>query len=151
MQRGKEFIEPRPMDWGTNLTMIGAIRRDGWLALGTIWGAANKENFTAWVKERLAPKLRPGDIVVMDNLRAHKDLRVEQAVRARGGSLVFLPPYSPDLNPIEPAWALIKKRLKAVAPRTPSILRHAALNARHVVKRRHCSGFYRRAGYHQLN
>ena len=97
------MIEPRPMNWGDDLTMVGAIRVDRWLALGTYWGAMNRERFVTWVRRRLVPKLRRGDVVVLDNLPAHKAREVEVLVTAAGARLIYLPPYSHDLNPIEPA------------------------------------------------
>ena len=68
VQRGEEYVEPQPMNWGNNLTLIGAIRCDRWLTLSTKWRAVTKVTFVAWVRDRLAPKLRRGDIVLMDNL-----------------------------------------------------------------------------------
>jgi len=149
--RGNEYIEPRPMNWGTNLTMIGAIRLDRWLTMGTLWGATNKDNFTDWVRRCLVPKLRCGDIVVMDNLKAHKDPRVADLIEAHGASVKYLPPYSPDLNPIESGWALIKKRIRAVAPREKHALRRAARHARHVIKPHHCHNWFDYAGFHPHN
>jgi hypothetical protein len=78
------------------------------LTLSTDWEAATAERFVTWVQTRLAPKLRVGDVVVMDNLAAHKDPRVRNLIAHCGATLAFLPPYSYDLNPIESAWALIK-------------------------------------------
>jgi hypothetical protein len=72
VRKGQVVVEPRPMNWGNNLTMIGAMRGDRWLTLGTAWQTANADRFVRWVECRLAPKLRPGDIVLLDNRRAHK-------------------------------------------------------------------------------
>jgi hypothetical protein len=105
VKRGEVVVDPRPMNWGNNLTMIGAIRADRWLTMSTDWQAANAERFVVWVERRLVPKLREGDIVIMDNLGAHKDARVRQLIDQCGATLQFLPPYSYDLNPIESAWA----------------------------------------------
>jgi transposase len=147
VQKGTEHVEPRPMNWGNNLTLIGAIDQQGWVALGTQWTAATSESFVAWVRDRLAPKLRAGDIVVLDNLRAHHDPRVRRIIQARGARVRFLPPYSYDYNPIESAWALLKKRIRAFAPRTGAALRRVARAARHVVKPHHCRQWYAHAGY----
>ena len=87
-----------------NLTLIGAIRQRGWVTLGTQWTAATAQSFVTWVRRRLAPCLQPGDVVVLDNLRAHKDPRVRRIIVSRGARVRFLPPYSYDLNPIEAAW-----------------------------------------------
>ena len=133
------MVEPRPMNWGNNLTMIGAIRADRWVTLGTEWQAANAERFVGWVECRLAPKLRAGDIVVLDNLRAHKDPRVRRVIEHRGATVQFLPPYSYDFNPIESAWALMKKHIRAIAPRTGAALRATAQRAWRVIRPEHCS------------
>ena len=118
LPRGAELIEPRPMNWGDNLTMVGAMRDRGWVTMATGWDAVNTARFVAWVRRRLVPRLRRGDIVVLDNLAAHKARAVRDLVEHAGATLRFLPPYSYDLNPIESAWALIKKRIRAIAPRT---------------------------------
>ena len=145
--RGEEYVESRPMNWGDNLTMIGAVRLGGWVTLGTQWGAANRTTFVRWTRDRLAPQLRRGDIVVLDNLPAHKAPAVREIVRARGATVKFLPPYSHDFNPIESAWALVKKDIKLFAPRTAYALRRVARAARHVVSAHHCRQFFAHAGY----
>ena len=145
--RGEIVVEPRPVNWGANLTMVGAIRVDGWLTLSTGWDAMTAERFVAWVTHQLVPRLRVGDIVIMDNLRAHKDARVGPAIAQAGATLVFLPPYSYDLNPIEPAWGLIKKRIRTLAPRTAATLRAAARHAWRVIRPDHCDSWFAHAGY----
>ncbi len=147
VRRGEEYVEARPMNWGTNLTLIGAMRQDQWVTLATRWTAVTKVTFTDWVRARLAPRLRRGDVVVLDNLRAHTDPHVRTLIEARGATLRFLPPYSYDFNPIEAAWALIKKRLRTDAPRTSAALRRAAQAARHVVRPHHCRQWFAHAGY----
>jgi transposase len=145
--RGTELIEPRPRNWGDNLTLVGAIRMDRWLTLATAWGAMTTPRFIAWVRRRLIRTLRPGDVVLLDNLAAHKAPAVRRLIEAAGASLRFLPPYSCDFNPIESAWALIKKRIRAVAPRTGASLRITAQRARAVVRPRHCRNWFAHAGY----
>jgi transposase len=147
VMRGEEFVEPRPMNWGDNLTLIGAVRSSGWVTLGTRWGATTKVTFTAWVRDRLAPKLRRGDIVLLDNLKAHKAPAVRAFIEARGATLKFLPPYSHDFNPIEPVWALVKKDIRMFAPRSADALRRVARAARYVVRPDHCQRFFAHAGY----
>lgn len=109
VRRGQEYVERRPMNWGDNLTLIGAIRRTGWVTLNTKWRAVNTAFFVDWVRRRLAPRLRPHDVVLLDHLKAHRDPAVRRLIEARGATLRYLPPYSHDFNPIEAAWALIKK------------------------------------------
>jgi len=150
MLRGEELVEPRPRNWGDNLTMIGAMRLTGWVTMGTFWRAANRQRFVDWVRRRLAPKLCRGDVVVLDNLGAHQDPRVGEIIAARGASLRALPPYGHDLNPIEPGWALIKKRIRAAAPRSGPALRRTAQHACHAIRPRHCRNWFAHAGYRQL-
>jgi transposase len=145
--RGSVLVEPRPRNWGDNLTLVGAMRVDRWLTLSTKWGAMNTPRFIDWVQHRLVPRLRRRDIVVLDNLAAHKARRVRMLVEQAGATVRFLPPYSHDFNPIEAAWALIKKRIRAVAPRTGTDLRRTAQRAGRVVRPRHCQNWCTHAGY----
>lgn len=145
--RGTELIDPKPMNWGDNLTMIGAIRRRGWVTMSTEFKAANKERFAKWFLRRLLPKLKRGETVVMDNVGAHRNPSMVEAAARRGIEVLYLPPYSPDFNPIESAWALVKKRIRAVAPRTPRALRRVAHRGRRAVKPLHCERWIEHAGY----
>ena len=120
VKRGTEFIDPVLMHEGKTLTLIGAIRLHGWVVLRTMFATANAERFVAWLTTHLLPRLQAGDVVVMDNLRAHHDPRVVSRCRARGVRLLYLPPYSPDLNPIEAGWALQKQHLRKYVPRSPT-------------------------------
>ena len=106
------------MNWGDNVTLIGAIRRAGWVTLNTKCRAVNTPFFVEWVRRRSAPRLRPHDVVLLDNLKAHRDPAVRRLIEARGATLLYLPPYSPDFNPIEPAWGLVKRPIRTHAPRT---------------------------------
>ena len=145
--RGREYVEAPPTNWGDNLTLIGAVRVDGWVTLGTCWRAMKTATFNRWVETHLAPRLRRGDIVLLDNLRAHKSPRAQRVIESRGASIRFLPPYSYDYNPIEAAWGLIKKRIRTHAPRSAGALRRTACAARHVVRPHHCREWFRHAGY----
>ena len=147
LPRGTVLVEPRPMNWGDNLTLIGAIRVDRWLNLNTYWGAMNTARFVEWIHDRLVPRLRRGDVVVLDNLPAHKARAVRALVEAAGATLRFLPPYSHDFNPIEPGWSLIKKRIRAIAPRSGATLRATAQRTYRVVRPRHCLNWFAHAGY----
>lgn len=135
------------MNWGDNLTLVGAMRVDRWLTLATSWGAMTRVRFVAWVRRHLVRRLRRGDIVLMDNLAAHKTRQVRELIEAVGATVRYLPPYSHDYNPIEAAWALMKKRIKTVAPRTGATLRSTAQRAWRVVRPRHCAGWFAHAGY----
>lgn len=147
VQRGQEYVEARPMNWGDNLTMVGAIRRDGWLTLSTKWRSMTKARFIEWVRCGLGPRLRPRDVVLLDNLQAHKAPEVRALIEQRGATVRYLPPYSHDFNPIEPAWALVKKRIRTHAPRTALALRRVARAARYVVRPHHCRQWFAHAGY----
>jgi transposase len=100
--------------WKTS-TFIGALRCDGLVAPSVFDGPINGELFLAYVQQVLVPTLRPDDIVTMDNLRSHKVAGVREAIEATGATLMFIPPYSPDLNPIEMAFAKLKALLRARA------------------------------------
>jgi len=147
VQRGTELVEPRPRNWGDNLTMIGALRASGWVTMSTWWHATTAERFVTWVRRRLCPKLSAGDVVVMDNLAAHKAPRVEPLIVACGATVHYLPPYGHDLNPIEPGWGFIKKRLRGTAARTGRVLRRAAQRASRAIRPRHCQHWFAHAGY----
>lgn len=107
--------------WHTT-TFLAGLRADGIVAPFVIGQAMNGCIFRTWVERVLAPELRPGDVVVMDNLGSHKVAGVRQAIEARGATLLYLPPYSPDLNPIEQLFAKLKALLRAAAERSRDAL-----------------------------
>jgi len=107
------------------LTILGAISTRGMIATMTVEAATDREIFLAYLDEVLCPKLRPGDVVVMDNLSSHKVQGVRERIEAAGAQLLYLPPYSPDLNPIEKAWAKLKQLLRAAKARTKEALDQA--------------------------
>lgn len=104
-------------NWCT-MTMIGAIALDGWRGFATVDAATDGDVFHAFVEQQLVPRLRRGDLVVMDNLQAHKRPDTVAAIRAVGADVLFLPPYSPEYNPIEKAWAKLKEILRRAATLT---------------------------------
>ncbi len=116
--QGARLTEKTPSGRWQTTTFLGALRAEGFVAPLTVDGAMNGSLFLAWIKQHLAPTLRPGDIVVMDNLSSHKVKGVRQAIEAAGAELRYLPPYSPDLNPIELAFSKLKKLLRDGAERT---------------------------------
>lgn len=147
VKRGTEFIDRVPMNRGKSLTLLGAIRRTGWVVLSTMFETANADRFVRWLITKLLPKLRRGDVLIMDNLRAHHDGRVVPACAARGVRVIYQPPHSPDLNPIESGWALQKQHVRKHAPRNHHMLRRIARRARFRVTRRHCVNWFAHAGY----
>ena len=135
--------------WKTT-TFTAGLRLNGLTAPLVLDGPMDGECFLAYVEQVLTPSLAPGDVVVMDNLPAHKARAVRDLIEGVGATMRFLPPYSHDFNPIEAAWALMKKRIRTVAPRTGAALRRTAQRARRVVRPRHCQNWFAHAGY-QLN
>ena len=116
--RGRPLKAKAPHGHWRTMTFIAALRHDRIDAPFVLDGPVNGEWFTAYVREVLAPTLEPGDIVVMDNLDSHKGKAVRQALRAAGVKLCFLPPYSPDLNPIEQVFSKLKRLLRKAEERT---------------------------------
>jgi transposase len=116
--RGKRLLAKAPHGRWRTLTFLAALRRDRIDAPCVIDGPINGESFLAYVEQLLVPALKPGDIVIVDNLGSHKGKAVRRAIRAAGAKLFFLPPYSPDLNPIEQVFAKLKTLLRKAAERT---------------------------------
>ncbi len=116
--RGERVVAAVPAGHWKVATFVAGLRADGLVAPMAIEGAMNGAAFLAYVEQALAPTLSRGDVVVLDNLSSHKVAGVREAVEARGASLLYLPPYSPDLNPIEQAFAKLKALLRKAAART---------------------------------
>ena len=116
--RGAKLLAKVPHGHWQTLTFLAALRHDRIDAPLVLDGPINGESFLAWVEQMLVPTLAPGDIVIMDNLGSHKGLAVRRAIRAAGAHLLFLPPYSPDLNPIEQVFAKLKTLLRKAAERS---------------------------------
>jgi transposase len=116
--RGERLVEAVPHGHWHTTAFVGGLRADGFVAPRVIDGAVNGGLFAADVRQHLAPARRPGDVVVMDNLGSHKVAGVREAIEAAGASVLYLPPYSPDLNPIENAFPKLKRLLRTAAERT---------------------------------
>ena len=127
--------------------MISSIRLDGTTACMTIAGATDTEVFRAYVREVLCPTLRPGDIVVMDNLGAHKSPATLELINAAGAQARFLPAYSPDLNPIEKMWSKVKGLLRSAEARTPEQLEAAIGTALAKITPNDARGWFASFGY----
>ena len=132
--------------WRTT-TFVAGLRLSGIDAPMLIDGAINGESFLAYVRQVLVPTLRPGDVVIMDNLGSHKGIAVREAIEAAGAELRFLPPYSPDFNPIENAFAKLKALLRKVAARTRDTLWAAVAGAIDTFTRHECTNYFTAAGY----
>jgi transposase len=128
-------------------TFVAALRCDAITAPCVIDGAMNGEMFLAYIKRFLVPELRPGDIVIMDNLPSHKVAGVGEAIEAAGASLLYLPPYSPDLNPIELVFSKLKSLLRKAAARTIESLWAQLAHSLHAFTPQECRNFFRHAGY----
>ena len=128
-------------------TLISGMRLAGPCAPWLFEGPLNGEMFLAWVTEGLGPTLRPGDVVILDNLATHKIQGVREAIQATGARLLYLPPYSPDFNPIEPMWSKIKQILRRHAPRSDEQLLQAAKIAFQSITTADCRGFFFSARY----
>ena len=126
---GKRVVDYVPAHWGSNLTVTGALSLNGPMALMTLKGALDGEAFKVYVKDCLAPELKPGQVVVMDNLSVHKVQGIRELVEAAGAKLIYLPPYHPDLNPIEKLWSKIKTLLRTAKARSYDALERALSNA----------------------
>lgn len=126
---GQRVHEATPQSHWTVVTLIGALRVSGMVAPMTVEAATDGEIFLAYVEHFLCPELRPEDVVIMDNLSAHKVDGVRQLIETTGARLLYLPPYSPDLNPIEKAWSKIKQILRALKARSTETLDQAITEA----------------------
>lgn len=146
-RRGRRVHDAKPVNYGENLTILGALTLDGMSAAMTIPGATTTEVFLAFVNEVLVPTLREGMVVVMDNLAAHKAAQVVAAIESTGAKTLFLPPYSPDLNPIERAWSKLKNYLRGVAARTLDALTAAVGDAICLLTPSDCRGWFLHSGY----
>ena len=145
--RGERLLASCPHGHWHTTTMISSIRMDGSTACLTIEGATDTDVFQAYVRETLCPALRPGDIVVMDNLGAHKNAHTLALIAAAGASTRFLPAYSPDLNPIEMMWSKVKGYLRGAEARTDSELLAAIGRALQAVTSDDATNWFAACGY----
>jgi transposase len=145
--QGSRLIEKIPCGRWQTTTFLGALRAEGFVAPLTVEGAINGALFRAWIEQHLAPTLKPGDIVVMDNLSSHKVTGVRQAIEATGAQLRYLPPYSPDLNPIELAFSKFKKLLRDGAERTVDKLWTLCGHILNDFSETECRNYFKHCGY----
>jgi len=144
---GQRLLAHIPHGHSQTSTLISGLRLEGPCAPWLFGGPMNGEMFLAWVRQGLAPTLRPGDVVILDNLATHKIRGVRQTLEAVGARLLYLPPYSPDFNPIEPMWSKIKQVLRSQAPRTENELLRVAKTAFNSISTADCKGFFSSAQY----
>lgn len=145
--RGERLRSPIPHGHWRTTTFVAGLRLSGLDAPMVIDGPINGESFLAYVRQVLVPTLTPGDTVIMDNLGSHKGAAVREAIEAAGAGLSFLPPYSPDFNPIENAFAKLKALLRKVAARTRDALWSAVGDALEAFTPDECRNYFTAAGY----
>ena len=144
---GTRLTEKTPCGRWETTTFLGALRNEGFIAPLTVEKPINGPLFLAWVEQHLAPVLKPGDIVVMDNLSSHKVTGIREAIEAAGAELRYLPPYSPDLNPIELAFSKFKKLLRDGAERTVDKLWSLCGRVLDQFTEAECGNYFRHCGY----
>ena len=144
---GQRLVAHIPQGHYQTSSLISGVRLSGPRAPWLFEGAMNGEMFLAWVREGLVPTLQKDDRVIMDNLATHKVQGVREAIEAAGARLLYLPPYSPDFNPIENMWSKIKQALRTHAPRSADELLRAAQTAFNSVSIADCQGFFFSAQY----
>jgi transposase len=145
--RGKRCRASVPHGHWKTTTLVAGLRLDGMTAPMVIDGAMNGAAFTAYAEILLAPTLRPGDVVVMDNLPAHKVKGAREAIESAGAIVLFLPPYSPDFKPIEQAFAKLKALLRKAAARTIGALEQAIADALDAFTPQECANYFANSGY----
>jgi transposase len=145
--KGQRLISRAPFGHWKTSTFIGALRSDRIEAPWLIDGPINGELFTYYVENVLAPTLKRGDVVILDNLGSHKNKAVRKAIRNRGAHLIFLPPYSPDLNPIEQLFAKIKHLLREAQEQDEDALSEKLGQLLDLVSPKECENYLRNSGY----
>ncbi len=145
--RGQRAHAAAPRSRGENKTVVAALARDGVRALMRFDGGMTGARFEGYVRHVLAPTLRPGQVVIADNLRAHHTTGARAAIAARGARLVHLPPYSPDFNPIEHAFSKVKQFLRRAGARTDDALRAATWDAFATITPADAAGWFAHCGY----
>jgi transposase len=145
--RGAKLVARAPFGKWRTLTFLAALRHDRIDAPCVLDGPINALSFTAWVEQCLVPTLKPGDIVIMDNLGSHKGQPVRKAIRSAGAKLLFLPPYSPDLNPIEQVFAKLKLLLRKAAERSVEATWHRIGTLLDAFPPHECANYLRNSGY----
>ncbi len=146
-RRGDKLVARAPFGKWRTLTFIAALRHDRIDAPCVLDGPINGQLFTAYVEQFLVPTLSPGDIVIMDNLGSHKSAAVRKAIRATGAKLLFLPAYSPDLNPIEQVFAKLKLMLRKAAERSVDATWKRIGSLLDAFSPQECANYLRNAGY----
>ena len=149
-RRGQRVCFEAPRNWGANVTLLASMTHEGMGPSLAVEGSTTKAVFEIYGEWVLAPSLKPGQIVVMDNLSSHKGSRVKELIEGKGCELMYLPAYSPDLNPIEEAFAKLKVLLRKAEARTREALLEAMGRALDAVTPSDARGFFEHRGYRPL-
>lgn len=144
---GRRLVAKVPHGHWKTTTFVAALRLEGLTAPTVVDGAINGETFVAYVRQQLAPTLKAGDVVVMDNLASHKVAGVREAIEAAGAEVVYLPPYSPDFNPIEMAFSKLKWLVRSAETRDVESLWKLLGNLTDRLRPSDCRGWFRKCGY----
>jgi transposase len=144
---GQRAVDDTPSGHWCTTTMISSVRLDGSSACMVVDGATTKDIFEAYVEQILLPTIKAGDIVVLDNLSAHKSCRVRELIESVGAQMWYLPAYSPDLNPIEKMWSKVKSILRTLKARTKETLVNAIAAALEQVTASDAKGWFEACGY----
>ncbi len=145
--RGERVCDSAPRNYGSHTSLIGAMGLRGLVATLTVEGAVDTLCFDAYLERVLGPQLRRGDVVVLDNLGAHRASRIEEVAASRGAQVLWLAPYSPDFSPIEQCWSKIKTFLRGVKARTADALDEALARAIGLVTKADICGWFKHCGY----
>lgn len=145
--KGERVIETVPQNYGENITMLATLSFSGIEAPMTINGAVDGIVFKVYIEKVLCPTLKSGDVVIMDNLPAHKVAGIRELIETCGAKLIYLPPYSPDLNPIEKCWSKIKTYLRKAKSRTREELEKALREALLLITEQDALGWFKSCGY----
>ena len=145
--RGERAHDSAPRNYGAHTSVIGAMGLRGLVAALTVEGAVDAEVFNAYAERVLGPRLRRGDVVILDNLGAHRASRIEEVAEARGAQVLWLPPYSPDFSPIEQCWSKIKAYLRGAKARSREHLEEALSAALGLVTKADIRGWFKHCGY----
>lgn len=146
-EKGERANSVKPVSRGKLLTLIGAVSLEGIIASMTVEGGTKKETFMTYVSDVLVPELKPGNVVVMDNLSAHKSEIVKELIESAGAKLLYLPRYSPDLSPIELCWSKLKSYLRKKAPRDTEHLQQFISEALELITPDNIKSYYSHCGY----
>ena len=144
---GTRVDEGVPAGHWRTLTVLGAVSVSGWVAVMSVESATDGDVFRTFLEHVLCPQLTPGQLVVMDNLGAHKVDGVRELIEQTGAALCYLPPYSPDFNPIEKCWAQMKQKLRKLKARSVHALQQALGEALSALKPAHAYGYFRHCRY----